>query len=154
MAEKSLQERFAETRGSPIIVDDLEVIQMDRIPVTECFVTIEMLGDQTGRFGVALKSRMGGIELSDGRLVKLLYTWNEPRLPSKVAHRVECPDGELRVWNIYRVNHSTGHVSEDAWTGNAGMIVEQITDNKRLYHCSSGPGSFDPEEFKFELSWE
>lgn len=147
----TLQEQFIRERGSAITVDHYTVVQMDRLPVHEARVTIKFLQGDGGQ-GVALKSAKGSITLSDGHSASLVHIWNEPNLPSEVTHFVRCPDGELRIWNIYRVKHPTGEVTEDAWTGNAGMIVEHVAERKRHYRCSSGPGHFDPN-FEFEIEW-
>jgi hypothetical protein len=147
----TLQEQFLQHGGSPIEIDQCAIVQMDRLPIHDATVTLRFLRGQSGN-GVALKSANGFITLSDDRSSSLIHIWNEPNLPSEVTHFVRCPDGELRVWNIYHVQHPGGQVTEDAWTGNAGMIVENIAERKRHYRCSAGPGNFDPN-FEFEIEW-
>jgi len=115
----SLQEKFMQVRGAPISVGSLTVNQLDRLPIQHALVTIKFMSDHHGN-GVALKSAKGGIVLTDGRKVGLLYIWNDTSLPQETKHIVDCPDGELKVWNIYRVHHANGQVTEDSWTGNAG----------------------------------
>jgi hypothetical protein len=45
-------------------------------------------------------------------------------------------------------------VTEDKWTGNAGLVVLRSVAGYRSYGCSDGIGEFDPEDLKFELTWE
>ena len=150
---KSLQQMFIESNGCPVMVGQCRVMQMDRIPIGSADVTIRFLGQPTGIHGVILKSAKGGISLSDGRAVKSLCVWDDPDLPREVTHHVECPDGELRVWNVYRIAHPTGEVTEDSWTGNAGMVLVCEDARLRRYKCSAGPGPFDPDQFNFEICW-
>lgn len=150
----SLQELFIESKGAPVVLGDCSVIQMDRIPIKSGIVSVEFQGEPVGRYGVALKSAKGGIVLSDGRTAPLVHVWDEPDRPRKALHRIDCPDGELRVWNVYRTKHHNGEVTEDAWTGNAGMVVDYQGPNIRSYRCSSGLGAFNPDEFAFLLRWE
>lgn len=150
----SLAELFIQRRGQPVEFNGHIVVLMDRIPIRAGSVRLEFLGEKaTSDRGIAFKSDKGWIELSSGKRVSLLHTWDEPGLPRTVEHRVNCRDGELRVWNIYRTKHTSGLISVDAWTGNAGMIVNPLTENSREYACSSGPGGFDPSELLVRISW-
>lgn len=150
----SLAELFIRSRGKPVEVNGHSVVLMDRIPITTGKIRLEFIGPSgMADRGVALESSKGWIELSDGKKVRLLHTWDDPSLPRKVEHSVMCPDGELKVWNIYRTRHSSGLITVDAWTGNAGMLVKRIGDNCRDYACSSGPGEFDPSELIIRILW-
>lgn len=149
----NLQYKFIESKGAPISLNGQNVIQLDTIPIHKGIVSIRFISILNGEFGVVLKSKNGYIVLSEGRHTKCLFTWNEPKLPRIINYEVNCTDGKLRVWNVYKVHHHTGEVTEDAWTGNAGMIVENRNRYARLYKCSSGLGEFNPEEFLFEIEW-
>lgn len=150
---KSLQQMFIESGGHPVMVGQHRVMQMDRVPVESGDVTIRFHGRPMGIHGVILKSAKGGISLSDGRSVKSVCVWDDPSLPREVMHHVECPDAELRVWNVYRITHTTGVVTEDYWTNNAGMVLVCEDTGRRRYKCSAGPGPFDPDQFEFEICW-
>lgn len=133
-------------------VGDQEVVQSDRLPIGQGVLKLTFqrpLVDQ----GVAVKPVRGKVRLSDGTYVPLLHVWYDPKLPLEVIHEVSSRTGEVLVWNIYRVRHTNGVVTEDAWTGNAGMIVSNLGDRRRRYQCSKGPGPFEPR-FEFEASWE
>lgn len=153
MGEISLQGLFIDSHGAPIQVGTERVFQMDRIPIVTGEINLKFLNNIANCQGVAIKSKRGGIRVSDGKWVNLLYVWDDPNLPRVVTHQVKCPDGELRIWNIYRTQHLTGAITTDSWTGNAGMIIEVCGGRCRRYRCSSGAGRFNPDEFKFQLEW-
>jgi len=150
---KCLQELFIESRGESVQVGQQYVVQRDLIPVKYGNVTVRFLGQPEGIHGVVFKSIKGGVTLSDGSVVRTVHIWDETELPREVTHHVECPDGKLSVWNIYRTKHRTGEITEDYFTGNAGMVVICKAPKVRRYNCSAGPGPFDPEQFLFEIRW-
>ncbi len=155
MTEMALQTDFLQTNGGPVMREGDSVVQMDRIPISTGLVRIAFQrGNAEQTCGLALESAKGAIYLSGGERVTLLHIWDEQELPRTVAYRVDCPDGELRVWNIYRTEHASGLVTEDAWTGNAGMIVTQVGKRRRQYRCSCGPGDFDPSNQHVNIDWD
>jgi hypothetical protein len=134
---------------------DIAIVQMDRIAIRRGIITVTFLERKPSvPQGVALKSAKGFIKLSNGRKEKLVYVWDEEHLPKTVDHEVSCPDGELRIWNIYKANSEKDVRKADAWTNNAGMIVEDITSQKRRYRCSNGIGEFDPTDLILEIAWQ
>lgn len=150
----TLQAEFAKSRGRPVQVGGYSVVQMDRIPITRGTVTVTFeQGNADLVCGVALKSAKGSILLPNGERVPLLHIWDEPGVSRTAPYEVDCKDGELRVWNIYRVQHASGLVTEDSWTGNAGMVVEHTGENRRRYRCSCGSGDFDPENQRVSIEW-
>src|SRR5205807_1167153 len=103
---------------------------------------------------VCLKADKCVIKLSDGSTVRRLYIWHEPDLPAKVEHNVSClRGGRLKFWNIYRVSHSDGTVTEEQWTGNAGMILVDESQRSRHYRCSDGVGPFDERDLELVIEW-
>jgi hypothetical protein len=151
----SLQYRFIESKGKPIDVEGQTVIQMDRVPIRAANVRIQFL-KRTGKVpnGITIKSQKGHILLSDGEKVKGVNIWDQKDLPREVEHAVLCPDGQLLVWNIYHAIANEPLTRGEAWTGNAGMIIEKVSANKRRYRCSDGIGDFDPTDLVFELEWQ
>jgi hypothetical protein len=150
-----LQTKFLISKGQPINVDGNVAVQMDRIPIKCGTVTVSFLSAKSpAAQGVAFKSAKGGIKLSDGKKVKLVYVWDEKKLPKVVRHEVVCPDGVLRLWNIYKIGDERDLTRADAWTNNAGMVIDELGLNKRRYRCSDGLGEFDPDDLIFEVEWE
>lgn len=154
---QSLQYAFIKTRGRPVYRDGLTIIQLDRIPFRSSPVTIRLLSPprETPVQGVRLDAgNKGTIRLSDDSLTKILHIWHEHGLPIVLTHDVTCPSGELTVCNIYRIRHRGGFVTEDMWTGNAGLVVLESAPGCRRYGCSDGMGEFNPGDLEFELTWE
>lgn len=129
----SLAEKFSQAKGKPVVLDGNVVVQMDIIPIKEGIVSVQFVTANRTDVGLALKAKGGSIKLSDGKKVKLIHIWCDPRLPSVAEHAVCCPAGELRLWNIDRTYHKSGLVTEDSWAGNAGMIVKQRSEYSREY---------------------
>jgi hypothetical protein len=151
----ALQTQFLASKSQPLRIGDHDVVQMDRIPIKEGVISVHFISKQGDILqGVALRVRTGGIVLSDGSTAMRVNIWDESGLPRLVQHKVQCPDGELRVWNIYKATADRDLTRADAWTNNAGMIVEEISNEMRRYHCSDGLGDFDPTDLVFEVRVE
>lgn len=141
----TLQDRFVASHGAPLRVNGVDIVQMDRIHVRHGTVRVIAQAARAGQ-GIALKVPSGTITLSDGRETPVLHIWFDPGLPLDVTHVVNCRGGELRVWNIFRTVHPNGAVTEDAWTGNAGMAVVEREAHRRRYQCSPGSAaSWEPQ---------
>lgn len=153
---KSLQEEFCQTQGAPVERSGKSIIQMDRIPLSSGKVTITFQTPPRKPLqGVALKVSRGGLVLPDGKQVKLLYVWNSPGCPSAASYGVKSLDGELRLWNIYKLDERSESLeTAEQWTGNAGMIVEPISGFQKRYCCSNGVGAFTPDDLIFTALWE
>lgn len=150
----SLQERFKNSKGNPILVGSQTVIQLDEIPIVQGEVVISFLARNTSMIqGVALKAPKGGVIRSDGKKTELLFIWDRTDLPKVVRHQVICPGGLLKIWNIYKIKDDGDLTKADAWTNNSGMVVSLLGQNKRRYCCSNGRGEFDPGDLKAEVTW-
>ena len=148
----TLQQRFIQSNGLPVVVGNDSVFQMDRLPIKDAQVVIKFI-TQNEDWGIALKSSKGSIILEKGEKVKLLHIWSDPKYEAEVSYDVKCPDGELKVWNIYKTRHSSGFVTVDQWTYNSGMILVKETPSSRLYSACCEIGPFSPN-FQFEISWK
>jgi hypothetical protein len=154
--ERSLQQQFLESLGAPIRVGELIVVQMDRVRIpSHAVLEIIFVGEsvQTDNAAVIAVSRKGNIFFADSTKAAAVAVWDEAGLPRRARYDVIAPDGWLDVYNKYRVRHSSGLVTEDSFTGNAGMVVTDLAPNARSYECSRGPGPFDKRTLIFELRW-
>ena len=152
----SLQEEFIKSKGAPVAWHGHTVAQIDRLPLTDAQVTVRFCSPPKDAplQGVRLNAGKGGtITLSDSSTSQTLYVWHAVTLPPEATHRVHCANGTLIVCNIYGMEHRPGFVTEDCWTGNAGMEVLESTATMRRYRCSDGVGDFDPTDLEFEISW-
>jgi hypothetical protein len=140
--------------GQPIPFGSEEIVQadswhLDGPAVIEVrFLDDEIFAEQAVRLSFKKK---GQIFLSDGEKVRVLRIHDHEDLPRFIRHFVD-PKGEpLLVSNSYLVERSGQEVWE-SWTHNAGMIAIPVTSTTRRYECSSGPGSFDRSDLRFEVS--
>jgi hypothetical protein len=150
---ESLQYAFVESRGKPVRVGKQIVTQADRVPIKKGRVRLVFLSAKGQEQGVYLKAKDGWVEMSDGGRTETLVVWKHPPLPDVVEHNVYCPSEGLTVWNAYRVVHPDGTVTEDMWTGNAGMVILEDAPQSRVYGCSTGEGDFDATQLVFRLEW-
>lgn len=140
--------------GQPVALAGLVVKQGDDIPLAAGQIIIRLGGIDNQGHGVRLKARGGWIELSDGRRAEVVDTWRAPGLPDVITYTVSCPSGGLLLWNIYQVTHPNGEITEDMWTGNAGMTLLSARPNGRTYGCSpGGGGDFEPRRLIVEVEW-
>jgi len=130
---------------------------MDRLDLPESAeVEIVFLSSRQpgGNAAVIAIEKPGSISLSNGTPATAIAIWDEPYLPTAVVHRIESAGRMLQVYNKYRTRHGPDFITEDSFTGNAGMIVTQTSPSRRRYECSNGPGPFSPDDLIFELSWK
>lgn len=96
--------------------------------------------------GVDLKPEGGAVQLVRGELIQTLRTWNDPRHEHIVEYPYTSEKRLLRVWNVYQRQWPDGRVTEEKWTGNAGMVVEDRGAAGWLFRCGDGPS--DPPDFE------
>lgn len=152
----SLQEQFLRSGGRPVVIAGRTIVQMDRIGIPDTAqITIRFVSKAIceGNAVVVALPKPGRIFLSDGTAVQALKIWDDPALPREVTYKVEASGQLLQVYNKYRTRHGPDFVTEDNFTGNAGMIVTDLQPDCRLYECSNGPGKFSPSDLVFEITW-
>ena len=150
---KELQTLFIESRGQPISFNGKNIVQIDCINIHKTVIDYCFLSNPNEILnGFALKIQNGYIELSNGKKVNIVYTWNQKEVPNIGHYSIVSSDNKIKIWNIYHVNSKELTIA-DYWTNNAGMIVDSITNTKRIYYCSDGIGIFDPNDNIFSLSW-
>lgn len=151
---ETLQSLFVKSNGKPIRIGDREVVQTCTIPISHGIVHIRLISPPNTDQGLCIDARTGGsIDLTNRSSTQRLHIWHEPGLHRSVTHRIDCPMNELLIWNIYRVHHPTGEMTEDYWTGNAGMVLLESSPNRRRYGCSDWRSPFDPSAIEFEVEW-
>jgi len=154
--KEALQDRFLDSRGAPVKVGDLLVFQIDKIYIPErARVTIQFIGEKifyNSAAVIAIPSP-GRILLSDGSAVSAVKTWDEEGLPREVSYVVESAGRKLQIYNKYRTKHKNDILTEDSFTGNSGMVIEEVGSDKKRYKCSNGPGEFSPDALIFDVSW-
>lgn len=109
-------------------------------------VRIEFVSEKTQpRQGIDIEVPKGKITIPDGSTVSHLRTWNDPDLSKTVEYPFQTRDGALWVSNVYQVSRGSVTFAE-RWTSLAGMIVNIVSKNERVYHCS--PGGLKAPDFE------
>ena len=137
------------TRNEPLVIrwGDKWIQTSDAWQVPKSGVVrgeiLSVRGDPDQGFDIKVD---GWLKLSGGERVGTLRTWNDDRYEPSVEYRFHSDDGILRVWNVYKMRYPGGQVVQERWTENAGMWVERISEDQRVYHCS--PGMASPPDFE------
>lgn len=131
------------TRPDHILWDGREVRTMHWVPVPNEFrVTLEFVSEPDIDQAADIKVEDGYLTLAGGEQLSLPRTWHDPDYEPTVQYWGHSRSGRILVYNVSRVARA-GRVSEEKWTGNAGMLVEQAGPSGWLYRCSSA-ASFPP----------
>lgn len=151
---QNLHDYFLETGGQPFAYGSAEIVQTDRWFLEgPCVLEVRFAGNPNfpnDAVRLSFQAR-GKVQLSDGALVRVAEIHDDPALPRWSRHKVEPRGDHLLVYNAYKVVRN-GEFFMESWTGNAGLIVEQIAPDTRRYACSNGLGSFDQRNLQFEVS--
>ncbi|HYS09615.1 MAG TPA: hypothetical protein VEP66_12765 [Myxococcales bacterium] len=91
------------------------------------------------RQGCDISIPNGGCILRGGEVVSLLRTWWLPEFEDSVSYEFVAREKRLFVWNVYEMVWPGGRKTEEKWTDNAGMWVEDKRPGEIVYHCSAGP---------------
>jgi hypothetical protein len=92
--------------------------------------------------------------LKGGEQIPVLRTWKEDRYEDAVVYPFVSQDGQMWVWNVFKMEYPGGQVVEEKWTENAGFWVEMRSEVERIYHCSHGmatPPDFESLVFKIRI---
>lgn len=149
---RTLAERFAEAKGTPIEVDGTTVINMYRRAVSRGKrVHVDAVASTPSPLqGIRIKMNQGTISINEKDL-KDVVVWLDtaPSTFEFVCNPQNETGAELRIWNCWR---DAGGVTQ-AWIGNAGIVVEE-TAGQAVLRCSSGIGPFDPSDLEIRLRFE
>jgi len=102
--------------------------------------------------GIGFRTDNGWL-LANGEKAKKFSVWADTA-PDVVSVELRPLRGReqlaVRIWNIWK---STSWGSTMAWIGNAGMVVETITDGRAVLGASAGPGSPRFDELVIDLEF-
>jgi hypothetical protein len=137
-----LSERFMETDAKSIDVDGRTVVQLYEREVTAgATIDVEFLRTAVDRVqGLNLSLTDGTLEVNQERIRDVvLYTDTAPRHVRLICH-TEGPV-TAQVWNSWRAE--SGEDRDDAWIGEAGIVVDDQGPQGVLLRCSDGIGPLD-----------
>ena len=87
--------------------------------------------------------------MAKGLRVPEIILWGDSPEVDLVCE-LETADTELKVWNCWE--DPRGPSGLNAWTGDAGMIVE-ANGNRTLFRCSAGYHAFSPTDLEVEIEF-
>ncbi len=146
-----LSERFMETDAKSIDVDGRTVVQMYEREVTDgTTVEVEFLNTAGDRVqGLNLSLTDGELEVNEERVRDVvLYTDTAPREVRLICHTGGGP-ATLQVWNSWRAQ--SGEDRDDAWIGEAGIVVDDQGSGEVVLRCSDGIGPPDFDDLVVRL---
>lgn len=131
---KTLGDLFMASRGKPVEFQGQKVFPIWSLSINNgALLEVEWIGAKHPGQGLGL-SAQGGTMLVNGHKGARFSIWQETA-PHRLV--VEPQPGKaamtIKVWNIWRDTFG----AEQAWVGNAGMLVEESAVDT-LLHCSKG----------------
>jgi hypothetical protein len=148
--EANLSERFAQSRGRPIRLGDLEVhmIYERRVGPGDSIRVRRAAAKPSPVQALRLKTEMGKL-LVHGQALEDVVLWSDTA-PNETILVAEVPKKgtTLKIWNAWRDSHGT----MQAWIGDAGMLIQEERDRVRL-RCSDGMGGVCFDDLVVEVEF-
>lgn len=146
---KTLGERFRESRGAPLSVDDhlVHMIYERSVEFGDILGVHRLKQCKKPVQALRLKIDSGTLSI-DGKKLKDIVLWADSS-PEFVEVKCLPRDGEkatLKVWNAWRDDEGV----MQAWIGNAGVLIDEH-ESGALLHCSGGTESVDFENLVVDL---
>jgi hypothetical protein len=154
MVDMVKSHKYDAERPDHIIFDGQKVKTGHWIDVPEFFkIKIEFLSKPDVNQGVDISVKNGYVTLADGSEIKILRTWHDPKYDPIVEYNGYSKAKKVIVYNVYKVTRND-KVFDEKWTGNAGMLVDDVRNNEYILRCSSNkfnPPNFDSLVFKVSI---
>jgi hypothetical protein len=136
---KTLSQLFIEAKGGPILINNIPTFMSIKIPIWNGQrLDISFLYfDNQPRQGIELSvdSNKGHVE-ANGQIVQSPVFWTDS---APKEFEVICipkgTSGFVNIWNIWQLSPTT---TIHAWTGNAGIQVDNNTPGTFILNCSNG----------------
>lgn len=148
--EAKLSERFAQSRGRPIHLGDLEIHMIYERPVAPGdSIRVRRTGARSSPVqALRLKVETGKL-LVHGEALKDVVLWSDTA-PEEVVLVAEIPKGgtTLKIWNAWRDANGT----MQAWIGDAGMLIREESNGVQL-RCSDGTGGVRFDDLVVEVEF-
>lgn len=148
MTNETLSARFQREQGKPIVYNGNIVQPIFKQELTEGVVGLSierLVALENPEQGVRIKVEKGEIEL-EGRSYNEIILWGSTSPPIVKIKVISKGRSQLKIWNVWRTD---GLVN--AWVGNAGMTVREISNRYIKFECSDGVGTVDFSDLVFEI---
>jgi len=146
----TLAEIFMKSKGAPIDVDGVTVVNMYRKNVVDG----QKLSIRFDAFkgipehGIRIKLQNGLIGVNGQKLKEVVVWVNTAPSNFEIICFPKDINGELRIWNCWRDFDGVTH----AWIGNAGIVVEE-NEFETALRCSDGMAEFNPDSLTVSLDF-
>jgi hypothetical protein len=146
----TLSERFAQSKGQPIVVDGHTVHAIYRRRAhAGLTVRIHWVKWAPGLVQGVSVSIEGGTLRIDDTTSKHMVLWTDTA-PDEIVLKCEGKGAqELSLWNCWRNDQGV----TQAWVGNCGMLVEAVDSHVIRFRCNSGP-QVSYEDLVFDVMFE
>jgi len=144
----SLAEQFQQSRGKPIMVGDQQIIQMYAIEMpTRAQVQLKWVSTHSNlKQGIKIKLDKGDISV-EGKKYQFIVLWQDTSpnivnftcLPKK-------KNSVLKIWNVWEIDGI-----EQAWVGDAGIVIDQTQTDLFRLNCSNGVDGPNFNDLIFEV---
>lgn len=136
---KTLSQLFMEAKGSPILINNIPTFMSIKIPIkNKQALDISFLYyDNQPRQGIELSidNHKGHVE-ANGQIIHSPVFWTDSAPKEfKVICIPKGITGFVNVWNIWQLSPTT---AIHAWTGNAGIQVDNNKTGIFILNCSNG----------------
>lgn len=148
MPSQTLSGLFIENRGDPIEWEGRSVYQMwskDWNQELQKLVIRRISSDSTFTQGLRVKLDRGEM-LVNGQILKDATLWSDTS-PDLVRIDIVKTPKVIKIWNTWLYDGQTW-----AWTGNAGMLIQE-QGCRVLLRCSDGVGEVDFGNLVIELDY-
>ncbi len=147
----SFEKLFKQSQGQPIIYDDKELVLIDRIPIAKSQnIRVKFLETNSiWKQGIVLETK-GEFIMDNGSKVPNRPVFWEDTAPKQFDVQVKSKNRELIVYNVW----DKGNGSMEHGHNGAAMEINQIAENKRVYHCNDGYPDTDFDDLVFSIEWK
>lgn len=144
----TLASKFQERRTNRIDLDGQDVFSLYEVDLKGIgTLHVEIVSvDRNVEQGLRLKATKGEMVVN-GQAINEAAIWAATAPPQfSVQIPASARKGKLKIWNCWKVDGL-----DQAWVGNAGMLVVVVGDTITL-SCSPGVGEFDPQRMKVQIT--
>jgi hypothetical protein len=137
--DSTLSDLFMETKGGPVLINNIPTLMAVKYPIRngQRLNVSFLYYDNHPRQGIELSvdNNKGNIEVN-GQIINRPVFWTDT---APKEFEIKCiPKGQsgfVHIWNIWQFSATkTIH----AWTGNAGIQVDENTPGAIVLNCSNG----------------
>ncbi|WP_225007164.1 hypothetical protein [Novosphingobium percolationis] len=147
---KPLMTLFQEAEAAQIDWGGQQLFALVETPAQSDFELVFVRAKECPVQGINLKCMNGTLAIEGVEATEMVL-WNDTA-PEKIQVQVKPKSTDvprLKIWNVWRGKVGGVDVKQ-AWLGNAGMRIEQVSEQTRIC-CSDGMGEVDFSDLVVDL---